>query len=121
MAPRSAPGAPRSGPRGAKTAPGAARSAPGAPNEPPEAKKRSKKEISYRFCSWVAFGRPPGAILERFWRLLGGILEPFSIDFRAYSCRILAAVFFLLSAVVRFVWLRARAGKPEEREREAIR
>ena len=43
-------------------------------------------------------------------------MEPFSIDFRAYSGRILAAVFFLLSAVVRSVWLRARAGKPEERE-----
>ena len=47
-------------------------------------------------------------------------MEPFSIDVRAYSGRILAAVFFLLSAVVRSVWLRARAGK-EERERRNAR
>ena len=81
MPPRSAPGAPRSGPRGAKTAPGAARSAPGEPQEPPKRRKKGTKKVTTFVCALRGPGSHLGAILERFWSLRGGILEPFSKDF----------------------------------------
>ena len=82
MPPRSAPGAPRSGPRGAKTAPGAARSAPGEPQEPPKRRKKETKKVTTFVC---ALRGGLGAILERFWSLRGGILEPFSKDFSLFE------------------------------------
>ena len=50
-----------------------------APRAAQEANKRSKKGSSYRFRSWVGPGRPPGAILERFWSLRGIIFKLFSV------------------------------------------
>ena len=85
MPPRSAPGAPRSGPRGAKTAPGAARSAPREPQEPPKRRKKNKKGDHFRLRSPGGPGSHLGAILERFWSLRGGILEPFSKDFSLFE------------------------------------
>ena len=60
-----------------------------APRAAQEANKRSKKGISYRFCSWGGPGGLLGAILERlwerFWSLRGGILEPVSRDFSLFE------------------------------------
>ena len=59
--------------------------------------------------------------MEGFWSPRGSFSEPCSLDFRAHFGRIIAAMFFLRFAVLGSVWLRARAGKPEERERRNAR
>ena len=84
MEARSPPGGPRSGPRGAKTTPRGAKRTPRAPQEPPKRRKKGANKVTI-FCGalGVASGRPPGAILARFWSLPGTILEPFSKLFEA--------------------------------------
>ena len=89
-----------------------------APRAAQEATKRDQKGGS-------ALGGPPGAILKRFGSDFGASGEAFwshfGSHFRAYSCRILAAVVFLLLAVLGSVCLRARAGKPGEKPQERTR
>ena len=83
------PGRARHGPRGAKRAPGAAKSDPGAPREPPQRPKKGATKVTTSVCSPGGAREPPGshlgAILERFWSLRGGILEPFSKDFSLFE------------------------------------
>ena len=84
MDPRSAPGGLRSGPRGAKTAPRGAKSTPRAPQEPPKRRKKGAKKVTiFGWALGVASGRPPGAILARFWRLRGAFWSHFRRRFEA--------------------------------------
>ena len=56
-----------------------------APRAAQEANKRSKKGISYRFCSWGGPGGLLGAILERLWSDFGASGVAFWSQFREIS------------------------------------
>ena len=111
MDPRSAPGGLRSGPRGAETAPRGAKSTPRAPQEPPERRKKGAKKVTiFGWALGVASGRPPGAILARFWRLRGPFWRHFSKTFRS----MVAAL--RLSSSTEISQLKALSGRAAARE-----
>ena len=125
MVPKSSQRTPPEAKTEAKSAPEGAKrgkTTPRAAQERPKSRHRGdKKGVS----ALGGAGRPPGAILKRFGSDFGASGEAFRSHFwshfRAYSCRILAAVVFLLFVALGSVCLRARAGKPGEKPQERTR
>ena len=100
--PKRLPGAPRERPGAAQEAQRQRQERPRATQERPKSRPREQKRIQLSIPllggAREASGSHFEAIWERFWSLRGGMLEPFSIDVRTYSGRILAAVFFRTSS-----------------------
>ena len=108
--PQERPGAPQEAPRRPQET-------PGAPQERPKSRPRGDKKGSKRgFRSRGASGSHFEAIWERFWRLRGGILEPFWVAFSSLvlshsrGCGLLAA---------RCSWLRLPPCSGRKARREA--
>ena len=122
--PKCPPGAPREGPGAAQEAPRRPQEPPEAPQEHPKSRPRGQEKEQKRLP--LAFPLLGGlreasgshfeAIWERFWRLRGGILEPFWVAFSSLvlshsrGCGLLAA---------RCSWLRLPPCSGRKARREA--